>query len=314
MIAFLSGRFIPEEKAVVSIFDRGFLFGDGLFEVMLVRRGTIFRWDDHMGRLRPGIALLQLTVPYSPDDLFRFSMELIRRNRMPDCLLRLNVSRGITARGYSPRNAHNPAVVLTLHPAPVLDARRMSRWRVVTSSFRLPANDPLTRFKTTNKLPQVMARAEADAAGAHDALLLNSTGHLAEGTSCNVFWVSDNVVRTPPLAGGALPGVTRAAILELCVRMNIPSRQSNARPAALLDAQGAFLTNTSAGLVEIESLDGCKLRRSPLVKTLWRAYRALLDEASLEHPTPELMGSAPSRQTVAEQTKSSLIGDPRPLI
>jgi branched-chain amino acid aminotransferase len=276
MIVFLNGEFVPEEKAVVSVFDRGFLFGDGLFEAMLVRHRKIFRWEQHFERLQRGIDFLKLTVPFSKEELFRFSMQLIQHNQMPECLLRLNLSRGITPRGYSPKNAVRPAVVLTLHPAPVPDSRRPPRWRLVTSSYCLPANDPLTTFKTANKLPEVMARAEADAAGAHDALLLNPRGHIAEGTSCNVFWVSDDVVCTTPLSSGALPGVTRAAILELCVKMNIACREKNAKPADLRHAQGVFVTNTSMGVVEVEALDGHKLHRSPLTKKLWSTYRALL--------------------------------------
>jgi branched-chain amino acid aminotransferase len=278
MIVFLNGKFVPEEKAVVSVFDRGFLFGDGLFEAMLVRRGEIFRWEQHIERFQRGVDFLKLTVPFTKDDLFRFSMQLIQRNRMPEALLRLNLSRGITARGYSPKNAVVPAVVLTLHPAPLLDGRRPPRWRLITSTYCLPANDPLTSFKTANKLPQVIARAEADAAGAQDAILLNARGQIAEGTSCNVFWVRENIVCTAPLPSGALPGVTRAAVIELCVKMKIRCREQNARPADLHRAQGVFLTNTSMGVVEVESLDGRKLRRSPLAKKLWSAYRALLSK------------------------------------
>jgi aminodeoxychorismate lyase len=276
MIVFLNGEFVPEEKAVVSVFDRGFLFGDGLFEAMLVRRGEIFRWDQHIERFQRGVDLLKLAVPYSPKELFRYSMQLIERNRMPECLLRLNISRGITARGYSPKNAHSPAIVLSLHPAPVLDDKGPARWRVITSSYCLPANDPLTNVKTANKLPEVMARAEADAAGAHDAILLNPGGYIAEGTSCNVFWVNDSVVCTTPLYSGALPGVTRSALFELCAKMTIPCCELDAKPAALLHAQAVFLTSTSMGVIEVESLDGRELPHSPLVKKLWAAYRALL--------------------------------------
>jgi aminodeoxychorismate lyase len=276
MIVFLNGKFVPEEKAVVSVFDRGFLFGDGLFEAMLVRRGEIFRWRQHIERFQRGVDLLQLTVPFSKDELFRFSMQLIERNQMPECLLRLNLSRGITARGYSPKNAVHPAIVLSLHPAPVLDGKRVPRWRIITSAFCLPASDLLTSVKTANKLPQIMARAQADAAGAHEAILLNPRGGIAEGTSCNVFWVQDGVVCTTPLYSGALPGVTRAALFELCAKMSIPCREKNAKPGRLHRAQGVFLTNTSMGVVEVESLDGRKLPRSPLVKKLWAAYRALL--------------------------------------
>jgi branched-chain amino acid aminotransferase len=279
MIVFLNGAFVPEETAVISVFDRGCLFGDGLFEAMLVRRGEIFRWEQHFERFQRGVDFLKLTVPFSKEEIFRFSMQLIRRNQMADCLLRLNLSRGITARGYSPKNAVRPAVVLSLHPAPVLDSQRPPRWRIITSSYCLPANDPLTTFKTANKLPEVMARAEADAADAHDALLLNPRGYIAEGTSCNVFWVSDGGVCTTPLSSGALPGVTRAAILELCVKMNIICREKNTKPADLRRAQGVFVTNTSMGVVEVESLDENKLPLSPLVKKLWAAYGSLLSTA-----------------------------------
>jgi aminodeoxychorismate lyase len=276
MIVFLNGKFVPEEKAVVSVFDRGFLFGDGLFEAMLVRRGEIFRWDQHLERLQRGIEFLKLTVPWSAEELFRFSMQLIQRNRMPECLLRINISRGITARGYSPKNAIRPALVLTLHPLPALDAKGPPRWRIITSSFCLPARDPLTRFKTANKLPEVMARAEADSAGAHDAILLNPRGFIAEATSANVFWIRHDVVCTTPLPSGALPGITRSTVLELCRKRNIAWREKNAKPDDLRRAQGIFLTNTSMGVIEVESLDKRKLQRSPLVRKLWAAYRELL--------------------------------------
>jgi branched-subunit amino acid aminotransferase/4-amino-4-deoxychorismate lyase len=151
----------------------------------------------------------------------------------------------------------------------------MPRWSVITSSYCLPADDPLTHFKTANKLPQVMARAEADAAGVNEAILLNPRGYIAEGTSCNVFWVEGNVVCTAPLASGALPGVTRAITLELCVKMNIAWREKKAKPSDARRAAGVFLTNTSMGVVEVATWDKKRLPRSPLTKKLWAAYGKL---------------------------------------
>jgi branched-chain amino acid aminotransferase len=274
MIVFLNGKFVPEDHAVVSVFDRGFLYGDALFEGMLVIGGRPFHWREHMERLQQGMKLLQLTVPFSPDELLACALKLVERNEMPECILRLNITRGITARGYSPRNATHPAVVMTLHPAPVIE--KLPRWRVVTASFRLPSNDPLTSFKTANKLTQVLARAEADAAGAQEAILLNTEGRLAEGTTSNLFWVKDSTIFTPPLPDGALPGVTRALVLALCLKLKCKSKEKKAWPRKLQQADGAFLTMTSMGIVEIESLDGHKIRRSPLVGKLWSAYRDLL--------------------------------------
>ena len=277
MLVFLNGKFVREERAVVSVFDRGFLYGDGLFEGMLVTRGKIFRWREHMERLQRGVEFLKLTVPFSYDQLFASATKLIARNQMPECILRLSISRGITGRGYSPKNARQPAVVMTLHPVPGFDKKNPPRWRLITSSFRLPANDPLTRFKTTNKLPQVLARAEADAANANEAILLNTDGYVAEGTTSNIFWIKNNCVCTTPLPSGALPGVTRALVLELCKKQNIRTREIFARQKTLLAAAGVFLTMTSMGIVEAEKLDGKKLRRSHLVKRLQQAYRGILD-------------------------------------
>jgi len=277
MLVFLNGKFVREERAVVSVFDRGFLYGDGLFEGMLVTRGKIFRWREHMERLQRGVEFLKLTVPFSYDQLFASATKLIARNQMPECILRLSISRGITGRGYSPKNARQPAVVMTLHPVPVFDKKNPPRWCLITSSFRLPANDPLTQFKTANKLSQVLARAEADAANANEAILLNTDGYVAEGTTSNIFWIKNNCVCTTPLPSGALPGVTRALVLELCKKQNIRTREIFARQKTLLAAAGVFLTMTSMGIVEAEKLDGKKLRRSHLVKRLQQAYRGILD-------------------------------------
>ena len=280
MMVFLNGRFVPEEKAVVSVFDRGFLYGDGLFEGIVIVGGRPFRWDQHMARLEHGLKFLKIPLPIPFAELRKFALQLIKRNQMREAILRLSVSRGITERGYSPKNAVHPAVVMTLHPLPKLDWSKMPRWRVITASFRLPAGDPLSSFKTANKLTQVLARAEADAAGAHEAILLNPRGFLAEGTTSNLFWVQRDTLCTPPLATGALPGVTRAAVFDLCRQRGIPVKQSNARTSALRSSDGAFLSMSSAGIVEIASLDGVKLPRSPLVKELWRDYRKLLTEES----------------------------------
>jgi aminodeoxychorismate lyase len=274
MIVFLNGKFVPAEKAFVSIFDRGFLYGDGLYEGLLVTGGIPFRWEQHMERLRRGVEFLKLTIPFSHEELRKASMRLIQRNKMPECMLRLSFSRGITERGYSPKNARNPAVTITLHPAPVVN--KLTQWRVIISSCRLPTNDPLTGFKTASKITQVLARAEADEAGAQEAILLNTKGRVAEGTTCNVFWVKNKIVHTPPLPDGALPGVTRAAVMELCVKLNIPCRERKAMPAELRRADAAFLTMTSMGVVEITSLDNQRIPRSPLVKKLWTEYRSLL--------------------------------------
>ena len=262
MIVFLNGEFVPEEKAVVSVFDRSFQFGDGLFETMRVYRGKPFRWLDHIERLQRGAEFLKIRLPFAETELSRHVLELIERNRMPEALLRIALSRGVGQRGYSPKGADQPTMVMSLHPAPETEGPP-PEWRAIIASPRLPANEPLAQFKTANKLPQILARAEVDAAGADEGLLLNTDGEIVEGCSSNLFWIQDGNVCTPPLASGILAGVTRLVVLEICQDLGLPNRKTGVTPAELYLTEGVFASLSSRGVVEIVSLDGRELNRSP---------------------------------------------------
>ena len=276
MIVLLNGQFVPEEQAVVSVFDRSFLYGDGLFETLRVFNGKPFRWAQHMERLQQGAQFLKIPVPFTPERLRDFANELVARNRMPDSLLRLTLSRGVGVRGYSPKGAETPVLVMSLHPAPALDASNPPRWRLITSSSRLPANEPLARFKTCNKLPQILARAEADSVNADEALLLNTNGHVVEASSSNLFWIANGTICTPPLPSGILPGVTRAVVFEVCSGLGIEAGEVNLRLKQLRCAEGVFLSLSTAGIAECISLDGLPLAHSPLLDKLHAAYWKLL--------------------------------------
>jgi aminodeoxychorismate lyase len=278
MLVFLNGEFVAEEQAVVSVFDRGFLYGDGLFETMLVHQGRAFRWQPHLARLRQGATFLQLRMPYSDGELLKSAEELVRRNAMPEALLRLTLTRGVGVRGYSPHGAEHPTLVMSLHPAPPLDAPGTPGWRVITASPRLPAREPLARFKTCNKLAQILARAEADTAGAEEAVVLNTDGFVVEGTSSNLFWIEEQTVWTPALAAGILQGVTRAVTLELCEKLGIRARDANVTPAELPKKSGVFFSLSSRGIVAGESLDGRALGQSPMVGQLQAAYLELVHQ------------------------------------
>ena len=280
MIVFLNGEFVPEEKAVVSVFDRSFQFGDGLFETMRVYRGKPFRWLDHIERLERGAEFLKIRLPFAEKELRRHASELVERNQMPEALLRISLSRGVGKRGYSPKGADHPTVVMSLHPAPE-SAGPPPEWRAIIASPRLPANEPLAQFKTANKLPQILARAEADAAGADEGLLLNTDGEIVEGCSSNLFWIQDGAICNPPLASGILAGVTRLVVREICEQLSLPYRETGVTSAELYLTEGVFVSLSSRGAVEIVSLDGRPLNRSPLVKRIRAAYEELTTAQSL---------------------------------
>jgi aminodeoxychorismate lyase len=282
MIAFLNNRFVPDDQAVVSVLDRGFLYGDGLFETILVEHGRPFRARQHWDRLNAGAACLGIAIPLDADAFAAMLQRLIHENTLRRGVIRATLTRGVGPRGYSPKGARSPTLAATCHRLPAPDPPALPRdarpgLRLVTASVRMPAGEPWGMFKTCNKLAQILARAQAEAQDADEALLLDTEGFLAEAASANVFWVDSGTVCTTPVAAGVLGGVTRAAILELCRDRRMPCCERRAPPAALRDADAVFLTSSVAGVIRAASLDGRALSRSPVVDDVARAYGALVD-------------------------------------
>jgi branched-chain amino acid aminotransferase len=274
MLVFLNGQFVPEAQAVVPVNDRGFLLGDGLFETMRVAAGRPFRFQEHLERLAHGADFLKIKLPFTPQELAGFAGQLIEKNRMPEAVLRLTLTRGPGGRGYAPGGESRPTVVMTLHPLP--PSPNPGGWKLVTASFRVPGGDPLASFKTTSKILHVLARAEAAERGADEALLLNTNGEVAETAGGNLFWVQDDTICTVPAEHGVLPGITRGAVLDLCRELDLKTRQSDIQPAALKESEGVFVTQSVFGIVPVATFDGDPVASSPLVTQIARAYRESL--------------------------------------
>lgn len=284
MHVFVNGRIVPEEQAVVSVFDRGFLYGDGLFETIQVLNGCPFRWEQHLDRLAAGAKHLGIRLPFTRAALRQALDRLIKANDLSNAILRLTVSRGIGPRGYSPRGADQPTLVMALHPNPSSEPEPPLAWRLITASVRLPAGEPLARFKTCNKLPQILARAEAEEARANEALLLNTQGYIVEGASSNLFWVTKEGICTPPLESGILAGVTRVVVVEVCRAMGVSVDEGNITGEELHQCQGVFLSLSSVGIAEAVNLDGRALPQSPLTARIRAAYEQLLQRETCSTP------------------------------
>ena len=274
MVIFLNGRFVSEDQALVSLFDRGFLYGDGLFETLPVWTRVPFRLEQHLDRLFEGAEFLNLEPPCPRPALRQFAARLIELNGLSDATLRIALSRGVGARGYSPRGAREPTLAMTLHPAAPRDPAHPPLWRLATASVRMASFGRLSRFKTCNKLPQILARAEAEARGADEALLLNGDGLATEASSANVFWISGGTVCTPPLEAGIVAGVTRAAVLEVCRQLRLAVREELLPPQRLPEQDGVFLTLSTLGIVEAVALEGQPLRRCGPTACIRDAYWA----------------------------------------
>ena len=271
MSVYLNGEFVAEARAQVSVFDRCFLYGDGLFEALRVHRGKVFRANEHWLRLQRGAEFLKISLPETAQQVSAAMNRLIAENSLTEGVIRITLSRGVGIRGYSPRGADKPILVISTHP---LEAPKASPdgWKLVVSSFRVPAGDLVAMHKTCNKLHNVLARAEAEARRANEALILNSDGIVAEATSSNLFWIENDVVHTTPIAAGLLPGVTRDFVIQLCGALKVPVRETKITPEELNQAAGVFLTLSTLGIVEVLTFENHTLSRSSLVQRLKQAY------------------------------------------
>lgn len=273
MHVFLDGEFVAQERAAIPIDDRGFLYGDALFETIPFYNGVPFRWAAHIARLEHGLKLLRIALPYPAAKLEGFASQLVKLNGMSDCVMRLTISRGSAARGYSIKLAQKPRVLMTLHRLP---EKPVKGWRLVTSSLRVLSGESLSQLKTASRVRSVLARAEAEEQDAEEALLRNERDEIAEGAATNVFCIRRGVVCTPPLAAGILPGVTRAVVFEICREMGIATSEQPFPVDDLAGSDGVFLTASTMGIVEAISLDGRPLPKSPLVSQLQAACSELV--------------------------------------
>jgi aminodeoxychorismate lyase len=273
MIVFLNGQFLPEAQAVVPVNDRGFLLGDGLFETMRVVHEKPFHFAQHLKRLTRGADFLKIKLPFTPKELEKFAGRLIGENQMPEAILRLTLTRGPGGRGYAPDGKSKPTVVMALHPVPPVNP---NGWNLITSSFRVPTDNPLASFKTTSKILHVMARAEAVEQGADEALLINTNGEVAETASGNLFWVHDDAICTVPIGRGVLPGITCAVVFEICRTLGLKTNERVIKPGALRNSTGIFVTQSVFGIVPVAAFDGTPVTPSPLADQIAEVYHEML--------------------------------------
>jgi branched-chain amino acid aminotransferase len=247
MIVSINGVLTNADDARVDPRDRGFTLGDGVFETIAVRRGAAPRLAAHLARLRHGLHVIGL--PLAPDDqtLVDWMNDVLSAANTTDAVLRLTVSRGIGERGIATPASPTPTVVISANPLPPEPAP--ARVIVAASTCR-NERSPLSGIKSLNYLDNILARREAEAAGADDALMLNTQGNVACGSVANVFLLVDGGLITPPVKDGALPGIARADVITLA-----RAEERTVTPAMLTQASEAFLSN-ALGLRPVTHIAG----------------------------------------------------------
>jgi branched-chain amino acid aminotransferase len=266
MILWLNGALLPAEAARIDPADRGLTLGDGVFETMRVQGGQAMHLAQHLARLRAGAAVLDIAVGWSDTALGHAIAAVVEAAGLADAAARLTLTRGPAPRGVLPSGESKPTVLVTagVLPPPALPAQA-----IIAASTRRNQDSPLSRIKSLNYLDSIIARREAAARGADDAILLDTRGRLAEATAANLFVVLDKTILTPPLADGALPGITRGRLLAAGL-----AHERTLLPEDLYRAPAAFLTN-SLGLRALARIENWMLDPNhPALCTIERWWEA----------------------------------------
>ncbi len=277
-LVYLNGKTINADEARVSVFDRGFLLGDGLFETMRSYGGEIFRLEDHLQRLARSRAELNLAQD-DEEDLGKAAQALMEKNGCPDARIRITVSRGMHGGSMGIPKAGRPTALVTAEPLPASFLEgEVKTIRAASTSIRSSDNNPIFKHKTLNRLPHMIARQEAEQKGADEAMLLDEKGNVAAMTTGNIFVVQYGQLFTPPDAAPILCGVTRKVVLELALGMGLKIRRDFFSPIMLAGAEEAFMTNSVVEIAPIQSVDGNPVgsgRIGPVTSKIIEKYKAL---------------------------------------
>lgn len=278
----LNGEMVERDKATVTADDRGLLLGDGLFETIRAYHGRPFRLDDHLDRLYRSCAEFNLLLPWEHDDLGEMTQRLIQKNRVESARVRITVTRGPHTGGMGLGPAQAPTLLISAESIPDgIPGKAARGLKLVTADVRFSENNPVFKHKTLNRLPHLSARAQAEAAGADEAMILDERGNVACCSTGNLFVAQYGQLFTPPLTGPILPGVTRAMVLRLAAEESIPIRENYFSPLMLSGAEEAFMTNSIQEIVPVVSVNHRPVgsgKPGPLSARLLAGYRELTEE------------------------------------
>ena len=282
MWVYLNNTFVPQEEAVVSVFDHGFLYGDGVYETLRAYHGRVFKLAEHLARLERSASRIQLNLPAGPERLTDLVRETLRRNQLSDAYLRITVSRGTGEIGLDPALCKAPTLVIIAKPfQPYPESIYAEGVSVIVARTRRNLPEALPpQVKSLNFLNNILAKMEAKAAGAHEALMLNHRGDITEGTTSNVFVVQEGRLRTPSVECGILDGITRGLVLQLASELGIPSEEARLTVEDLMRAEECFLTNTTQEVLPVTRVDGRMIgdgRPGGITRRLHASLRACLD-------------------------------------
>lgn len=280
---YVNGKYYDKDKAVVSVFDHGLLYGDGVFEGLRSYKGKVFKLEDHIKRLYESAHAIWIDIPMSQEDMCKATNDTLALNGIQDGYIRIVVTRGGGTLGLDPRKCSNPSIIIitdkiTMYP----DSTYQNGLEMITAAtIRNHPSMLSPRVKSLNYLNNIMAKIEGIQAGCDEALLLNQQGEVAECTGDNIFIIKDGVLITPPLVSGILGGITRATVIDLAKKAGIEVQEASFTRHDIFVADECFLTGSAAEIIPVVCLDKRTIgtgKPGPTTQKLIALFKALVND------------------------------------
>lgn len=280
---YIDGEYYSKSQAKISVYDHGFLYGDGVFEGIREYNGVVFKLKEHIDRLYRSAHAIVLNIQISKKEMMNAVVETLRKNKMKDSYIRLVVSRGIGDLGLDPRKCPKPTIIIITDTIQIRagNAKETGITTVFSWVRRNPVDATTHEIKSLNYLNSILAKMEANACGVDEAMCLESNGYIAEGVGENVFIVKNGDVFTPPTSTGALAGITAEVVAEICAKLGIKLIITNLTPFMLFTADEAFFTGTAMEVVPIREVNKRQIgngKPGPISKILMHEFQKEIED------------------------------------
>ena len=281
-LIWVNGKMLPKSQAMVSVYDHGLLYGDGVFEGIRIYKGKIFKCQQHIDRLYHCAEQIALKIPITKEEMEAIQRECIEINGIKEGYIRLVVTRGYGTLGLDPRRCPVPGIICIADQIALYKPEFYDTGMKVVLAKRpktpIPCLDP--RIKSLNYLNNILAKVEAIEQGCDEAIMLNTEGYVVECTGDNLFIIKNGKVYTPPVDDGMLNGITRRFVLDtLCPKLGIQAVESSLRIEEVLKADEVFLTGTAAEIIAVNQIDDTRIGvggEGAVTKKLRKLFREIV--------------------------------------